>query len=537
MLHFGMNMPFVYMAFYGSIMIAIVILLRVLLENRLPKFVFPLLWGVVLLRLLVPFSFSSPLSFPVPLNPLLSLRFLAPQSIVEAVAQDGYEVVTHEDEFVKTGSAEDDKATVLTQVQESNVVEEGAETVAASGQSSAWAGDFYADGSFPWRVVLPSLYLLGFTAVAVFLGWQKYGYVRKLKNGLLMEHNETVNTLLREMDMGHVLVFTNDEIASPLVCGLKNPRIYLPTRMDFGNKVLLRHILAHETMHIRRRDNWLKCVMLAALVVHWFNPLVWLMSKCLCSDLETACDEAVLRQCDGEARKSYAFSLLSMAMTGKRSTLLYSAFSKTEVEKRVKNIVHYKKATFFVMVLAMLFTFGSSVVLATAGQAPFSDRLTAFCFSSDCRWGGYARMTRGLSLGENAQERAEEAFFTVLREDATGDPQILESEIRTALADEFGVERTAFSIELSLVLSTEEVEAEYGAFGLTKGKDGFWLYQGETIRTFEDRILGSYQSREEGNVDISVQRDRFGVVTSLTVWRAGDQEYDERTRKLEQYIK
>ena len=133
-------------------------------------------------------------------------------------------------------------------------------------------------------------------------------------------------------------------------------------------------------------------------------------------------------------------------------------------------------------------------------------------------------MTRELSLGKNAQERAEEAVFSVLGEDTTGDPEILESEIRTA-----------FSIELSLILSPEEAEAEYGAFGLTKEKDGFWLYQNETVRTFEDRILGFYQSREEGNVDISVQRDRFGKVTSLTVWRAGDQEYDERTRKLEQY--
>ena len=350
-----------------------------------------------------------------------------------------------------------------------------------------------------------------------------------------MEHNETVNAMLREMDMGHVLVFTNDEIASPLVCGLRNPRIYLPTRMDFGNKELLRHILVHETMHIRRRDNWLKCIMLIGLVVHWYNPVVWLMSKCLSSDLETACDEAVLKLCGEEERKSYAFSLLSMAITGNRNSLLYSAFSKTEVERRVKHIVHYRKATVFVIMLAVLFTFGSTVAFATGGQAPFSARLTAYCFSSNCHWGGYVRMTRELSLGKNAQERAEEAVFSVLGEDTTGDPEILESEIRTALAEEFGVERTAFSIELSLILSPEEAEAEYGAFGLTKEKDGFWLYQNETVRTFEDRILGFYQSREEGNVDISVQRDRFGKVTSLTVWRAGDQEYDERTRKLEQY--
>ena len=66
MLHFRIDMPFYLMAFYGSIMIVAVLLLRAFLKNKLPKFVFPVLWGVVLLRLLVPFSLSSPLSLPVP---------------------------------------------------------------------------------------------------------------------------------------------------------------------------------------------------------------------------------------------------------------------------------------------------------------------------------------------------------------------------------------------------------------------------------------------------------------------------------------
>ena len=97
MLHFGMNMPFVYMAFYGTIMIAIVILLRVLLENRMPRFVFPVLWGVVLLRLLVPFSLSSPLSLPVPENPFFSVRFLAQQ----LTDQGFYSYVVKDDDMLR----------------------------------------------------------------------------------------------------------------------------------------------------------------------------------------------------------------------------------------------------------------------------------------------------------------------------------------------------------------------------------------------------------------------------------------------------
>lgn len=81
------------------------------------------------------------------------------------------------------------------------------------------------------------------------------------------------------MNMAHILVFSNDGIASPLVCDLLAPRIYLPTRMDFRNTGLLRHILAHETMHIKRRDNWLKAVKLTVLCLNWFNPLFWLMDS------------------------------------------------------------------------------------------------------------------------------------------------------------------------------------------------------------------------------------------------------------------
>ena len=176
-------------------------------------------------------------------------------------------------------------------------------------------------------------YFAGALITAGILLAQKYRYAKRLNNALMVEHNETINTLLREMDMGHILVFTSDEIASPLVCGMLSPKIYLPTCMDFGNAELLRHILSHETMHIHRRDNWLKSVMLITLCIHWFNPLVWIMSRFLASDLEMACDEAVLRRYDHndqaeENKKNYAMSLLALAVPRSRQTLLYSAFSK-----------------------------------------------------------------------------------------------------------------------------------------------------------------------------------------------------------------
>ena len=88
----------------------------------------------------------------------------------------------------------------------------------------------------------------------------------------------------------------------------------------------------------RRRDNWVKTVMLAAVCVNWYNPLVWVMAKYLSADLEAACDAAVLGTMDAEERQGYAYSLLAIAITGNRTALLYGAFSKTEVERRIKKV-------------------------------------------------------------------------------------------------------------------------------------------------------------------------------------------------------
>lgn len=519
MLHFRMNMPFSYMALYGSVMILAVLFLRFLLKERMPKFVFPVLWGVVLLRLLVPFSISSPLSLPVPSAPFMSDLFSDQVFFSETAAYAATDTAIGQ---AALGGAE------------ASVEAVAEENVMAGNGSAVPQFQNVGYGTRSLRNVLPALYLLGLAATAGVLGWQKYSYAKKLKGSLLMEHNETVNSLLRELDMGHVLVFTNDEIASPMVCGLLAPKIYFPTRIDFQNTVLLRHILAHETMHIRRRDNWMKNIMLLTLVMNWYNPLVWVMAKCLASDLEAACDAGVLERCDEEGRKSYAYSLLAMAITGGRSTLLYSAFSRSEVEKRVKGIVHYRKATVITLLFSLLFLLGSTAVFASGGQAPFSSYLAPYCASSNSRWGVKARIARDISLGENAGERAMEAIFSVLREDTSGDPDILEREIKAALAEAFGVEKRAFFVELNLCLDEDEIAAEYAQWGIEKGKDGFWLYEGKQIRNYEDKMLGAFQSREKGETDISVQRDRLGNIISVEVWRRGDREYDERTWKTEQ---
>lgn len=316
------------------------------------------------------------------------------------------------------------------------------------------------------------LYVLGLLITLGILLFQKYRYSVKLKNRLLIEHNETINGILRDIGMGHILVFSNDEIASPLVCGLLSPRIYLPTRMDFGNTELLRHIFTHETMHIRRKDNWLKAMMLATLCLHWFNPLVWLMSRLLSSDLEAACDEAVFLT--------------------------------------------------------------SSILLFSSGmQAPFSTSLTPFMYApSMSRWGVQVELTRDIALGTHPEKRAAAIISDILRTDSTNDSLLLEAQMRDALSKEFRVEKSAFSFQFVLV-DDEELSKEYAAWELTQDKNGFFLYQNAPVRTFTDETRGYYQSRETGDVDITVHRNRYGEIESITALREGDADFDNRSMEIE----
>lgn len=508
MLYFGMDMPFLLMSFYGAVMILTVLILRALLKKRLPKFVFPLLWCVVLARLLIPFSLSSPLTVRIadesPLSALTS--YLATLMDTETVGA-----------IVETEAVENTPTTSIQTAVEDVTIRTNPAVLEGCAEYSLDTIDVFPRLRTADRhTLLLVVYLVGFTFTSGILLWQRQRYSRQLKNSLLVEHNETVNELLREMEMGHILVFTNDEIASPLTCGLLSPRIYLPTRMDFGDRELLRHILLHETMHIRRKDNWCKTFMLAALIVNWFNLPVWAMAKCFAADLESACDEAVLKYChDEDERKSYAFHLLAMAITGSRTSLLYSAFSKTEVEKRIQSILHYKKASALLLAIAVCFMTCGTVAFATCAQAPFSPYFTSSCASNASRWGVKVYVTRSLSLGKDAQERAEDIVFAVLSRNTDNDPLHINEELLAALSHEFHVEPDAFRADIFLCLSEEELALEYAAWELTQDTNGIWHYKEEPVRILIDETGRNFYSHSEGTVDITVTRDRLGLITDV----------------------
>ncbi len=134
-------------------------------------------------------------------------------------------------------------------------------------------------------------------------------------------------------------VYLSDNIRVPAVYGIVRPKIVLPRA--YGEQELT-YILLHEQTHIKRGDNLLRMLAFFLTCVHWFNPLCWLFLKLLYTDMELACDEAVLAKCDKEQRKAYAHTLVSSV---EKTNVFASAFGGAKIRLRIENILSYKKMT------------------------------------------------------------------------------------------------------------------------------------------------------------------------------------------------
>ncbi len=148
-----------------------------------------------------------------------------------------------------------------------------------------------------------------------------------------------------------------DEIRTPFLLGIVKPRIYLPSGMEPQQQD---YVIAHEQAHLLRRDHWWKPLGYLLLILHWFNPVVWLAYILLCRDIELACDEKVIKDYGLDDRKAYSQALLSCSISRRRIAACPLAFGEVGVKERVRSVLNYKKPAFWVVVAAVLV----SVVLA-----------------------------------------------------------------------------------------------------------------------------------------------------------------------------
>lgn len=283
----------------GGSLILIITVIRALAINRLPKRTFLILWGVALLRLLIPVS--------VPFK--LSIFSMA----ARASAMEDAPVV-----------AERNKGVIL-----------------AAKQAALTVQDAPSQDVSVWHI----LWLAGMTAALLFFGIAYIRHLRAFRAAVPVENSFTRAWLAGHPLRRPVAVRESDSIAAPLTYGIFRPVILMPVGVDWEDAGTLNCVFTHEYVHIRRFDALLRLALTAALCVHWLNPLVWVMYLLALRDIELSCDEAVVRQFGLENRRAYALALLAMEETRRHFNAFVSGFSKNASEERIRAIMKAKKPT------------------------------------------------------------------------------------------------------------------------------------------------------------------------------------------------
>lgn len=279
----------------ASWLVLAVLVLR-LVSKRSPKWMNVLLWGIVALRLMLPFSIESALSL-IP----------SAETVSPAVVQF------------------DPAPTITSGVS----VIDNAVNPSLSGRFAA-APLASVNPLYVWTYLAGWVWLIGLGAMLLYA----------LASYLRLRRRVSVSLPIQDH------IYLCDAISSPFILGVVKPRIYLPSTLD---EIQQQNVLAHEHAHLARHDHWWKPLGFALLAVYWFNPVLWLAYALLCRDIELACDERVIRTMDESAVKTYSTVLLACSMPRKAVITCPLAFGEVGVKERVKNALHYKKPAFWVV--------------------------------------------------------------------------------------------------------------------------------------------------------------------------------------------
>ena len=287
------------MSISASWAVVAVLALRFCLKKA-PKWVNVLLWGIVAMRMVFPFSIESVLSL-IPSAETISPTIMMEQS---PSVQTGVPALNH----------------VINPVISSSFTP-------APGAS--------ANPLQIWIPVLAGIWLFGIVALFLYSAVSYCRLRRKVCEAVILRDN----------------IYQSENVCSPFVLGIIRPKIYLPYHMDSRE---VGHVIAHEQTHIRRKDHWWKPLGFLLLTIHWFNPLMWLSYVLLCRDIELACDEKVIGKMGNAQRADYTQALVACSVDRRLIAACPLAFGEIGVKERVKSVMNYKKPAFWIVLASVI---------------------------------------------------------------------------------------------------------------------------------------------------------------------------------------
>ena len=286
--------------------LALAVMLARLALRRAPKWAVCLLWVLVAVRLVLPFSLQSPVSLQAAQSPVTAVLYELPQT---------QEAAQKTDEVLSGGSMEP-----VTPLPPAEIVT--AQPVPAIKPVMTVS-------------LLAAVWLAGVVMMLTYMLVSYLGIYRRVRTAVRLEDN----------------VYRCGAWGTPFVLGLLRPRIYVPEGMD---DAALPQVLAHERCHIRRGDHIVKPLAFLLLALHWFNPVLWAAYVLLGRDMENACDERVLRGVDGAGRAAYSRALVACAVRQRPAAVCPLAFGEVAVQERVKNAMNGKKPAVWAAVLLVI---------------------------------------------------------------------------------------------------------------------------------------------------------------------------------------
>ena len=366
------------MSIYGAVIILAIIIIRAFTLHKLPKKTFLILWAVALVRLLVPFEISSGFSvysllpevpeefslaetdepfIPDPANPYEPF-----ENYADYLKEHGNSQLPEDDTIIIGQDSAGAIYLPKDNLQADAIPLPDVETDAQYADDATASGTQTTSPSVAkqlqtiWQSAIPHLPVIWFTGVllcAVFFLVSYIRCLREFRTSLPVTEEYAAEWLKQHPLKRTISIRQSDKISAPLTYRLFHPVILMPKKTDWNNLTQLDYVLYHEFTHIRRFDLLAKLVMIVALCLHWFNPLVWLMYFFFNRDLELSCDDCVVKHFN-ESKAAYANTLIGMEEKINYSTPLCNHFSKNAIEERIIAIMKSKKTTIGMMVAALV---------------------------------------------------------------------------------------------------------------------------------------------------------------------------------------
>ena len=541
-------MSLLQMSFLGTVIILLIVVLRAVLINRLPKKTFLILWWIALIRLLVPFSIKSVTSI---------------YSLLQSIYSDINPVRTAQ-------------TTTFLPIH-GNMPE------IANGLSEAMVQrtESISILSVIWLAGL--LLCFGFFAVSYIKCYREFRFSLPVENDILEAWKEK-HPLKRSLSIRQT-----ETIAAPLSYGVIRPVILMPKNTEWKNIYQLRYVLEHEYVHIRRLDMLTKLIMIAAVCIHWFNPLVWVMYILFNRDLELSCDETVVRRFGMDIKSVYATALISMEEKKSGLTPLCNSFSKNAIEERIRAIMKIKKTSKFAVIISAVLvicvtggfaTSASSLEKKTETAQENGETTVALnevniredepLSSSDVEWWTAEEYAKWLDeekevlqsmIGEKAytggdgwfvwtQEKVDETIALYednLQKIKDGMKLSKSSDDAVGITMAYSPENVEYAKQEAETVTenkdsnenvfSEEQLSEYAKAGITYQKEtGFLMYDGKTIGYFRDEFKpGTYtiSSKRGGTLRVEVQRENYGTITDVKAEPLSDDFWSEPAALVE----